>query len=88
MVILDALEMTDKQAAHEYIQCQLGFPEYYGRNLDALWDMLTTTNESLHIILINAENLHASLGGYVDLMLAVFSEAAESNSALQFELVW
>lgn len=88
MVILDALEMTDKHAAHEYIQCQLDFPEYYGHNLDALWDLLTTISDPLHIILINAETLHANLGGYADLMLAVFSEAAAHNSALKFELVY
>lgn len=87
MVILDALEMTDKQAAHKYIQCQLHFPDYYGRNLDALWDMLTTISEPLHIILINTESLHANLGDYADLMLAVFIEAAGGNCALKFELI-
>ncbi len=87
MVILDALEMTDIQAAHEYIQCQLDFPAYYGHNLDALWDMLSTISEPLHIILINADKLPANLGGYAELLLAVFIEAAESNNALKFELV-
>jgi ribonuclease inhibitor len=87
MVILDALEMTDKQATHEYIQSQLDFPDYYGHNLDALWDMLSALSEPLHIILINADHLPANLGGYAELLLAVFIEAAESNAALQFELV-
>ncbi|MDD2282227.1 MAG: barstar family protein [Eubacteriales bacterium] len=87
MVILDALEMTDKQATHQYIQCQLDFPDYYGRNLDALWDMLSTISEPLHIILINADKLPVNLGGYAELLIAVFCEAAEFNSALKFELV-
>jgi len=87
VVVLDALEMTDKQAAHEYIQCQLNFPDYYGHNLDALWDMLSAISEPLHIILINASQLPANLGGYAELLLTVFIEAAESNKALKFELV-
>lgn len=87
MVILDALEMTDKKAVHTYLQSQLGFPEYYGGNLDALWDMLSTISVPLHIILINAEALHSNLGGYADLLLAVFIEASEDNKNVTMQII-
>lgn len=87
MVILDALEMTDKEALHKYLQHQLGFPEYYGGNLDALWDMLSTLSSPVHIILINSDALYSNLGGYADLLLALFVEAAEDNDNLTFETI-
>ena len=40
-VYLDAREFTDKQSSHEYLKTMLDFPEYYGANLDALYDCLT-----------------------------------------------
>ncbi|MBQ2244201.1 MAG: barstar family protein [Oscillospiraceae bacterium] len=41
MIFLDGSLMTDKAAAHDRLACQLGLPAWYGRNLDALYDMLT-----------------------------------------------
>lgn len=40
-VYLDTREFTDKEASHEYLKQMLDFPEYYGANLDALYDCLT-----------------------------------------------
>ena len=36
-IILDGAKMTDKTAAHEHIAEMMGFPQWYGNNLDALW---------------------------------------------------
>ena len=33
--------MTERNAAHEYLAARLSFPAWYGRNLDALYDLLT-----------------------------------------------
>ncbi len=41
VVFLDAREFTDKAASHEYLKEMFDFPEYYGNNLDALYDCLT-----------------------------------------------
>lgn len=41
MVYLDTREFTDKEASHAYLNEMLEFPEYYGGNLDALYDCLT-----------------------------------------------
>lgn len=40
-VYLDAREFVDKEASHLYLKEMLDFPEYYGANLDALYDCLT-----------------------------------------------
>lgn len=43
--ILDAQKMLTREDAHEYLQEILGLPEYYGRNLDALYDCLSDMEE-------------------------------------------
>ena len=40
-VIIDGRKMTDKQKLHDYLKEHCNFPEYYGNNLDALYDVLT-----------------------------------------------
>ena len=39
--VLDAEKMQTREEMHEYLKEVLEFPEYYGGNLDALYDCLT-----------------------------------------------
>ena len=48
-IILDGRAMTDRPAAHSYLVRQLDLPTHYGRNLDALYDVLTEIGEELSI---------------------------------------
>ena len=74
-VILDGRKMTDKEATHEYLQEKLQFPEYYGRNLDALYDCLTETDEELEIQIQYVEDMHENLGDYADALLETIADA-------------
>ena len=44
-VILDAKKMLEKENMHEYFAKKFDLPEYYGKNLDALFDCLCEINE-------------------------------------------
>lgn len=48
---LESHRMQTKEEAHAYLQELLGFPDYYGHNLDALWDMLMERSEPLTLYL-------------------------------------
>lgn len=39
-VQLLGIEMTSREALHAHLKERLGFPDYYGENLDALWNCL------------------------------------------------
>ena len=39
--ILDGKKMVSREETHAYLKEIFGFPEYYGKNLDALHDCLT-----------------------------------------------
>ena len=42
---LQAERMCQEKTAHEYLQEMLELPEYYGKNLDALYDCLTSLSD-------------------------------------------
>lgn len=67
--ILNAAKMTDKETSHKYLREILRFPDYYGNNLDALYDCLSEMND-LHIHLIHTE----SAGEYFPKVMSVFDD--------------
>ena len=62
-VFLDGNRIASAQDMHEEFARALDFPEWYGKNLDALHDMLTESSEEIGIILVNTDKLAATLGG-------------------------
>ncbi len=76
-VTLDGKRMTTQQDTHDYLQKELQLPDYYGKNLDALWDLLSAYYESLHIVLLNAEAIEENLGDYGKKLLQLFDDAEE-----------
>lgn len=39
-VIIDGLKFSSKEEFHRYIKTLFELQDYYGENLDALWDLL------------------------------------------------
>lgn len=84
-IILDGAKMTEKTAAHEHIAEMMGFPAWYGNNLDALWDMLSERDEA-DIELVNAAAMLGTLETYGCRLLSCFFDAAAENSRIVFKL--
>lgn len=55
--IAELTESTSKEAFFREIAVALEFPEYFGRNLDALWDCLTDLTEPTALLWSNWERL-------------------------------
>jgi len=81
-VTLDGLQMQDRAAAHDHLKVQLQLPDYYGRNLDALYDLLTEYGQPLEITFSNEGVLTDLLGDYGNMLMQTIRDAAESNPAL------
>ena len=81
--IIDCAMMTDRAAAHEYLAKVLEFPEYYGKNLDALCDCLSEMDDC-RVTLLNPAALNA-LGEYGSTLRSVFIDVSMNSSG--FELV-
>ena len=78
MILLDARSLREKTAAHRYLKEALGLPEYYGCNLDALYDCLTDLGKKE----IQFVNLDDAGEGYFSNVLSVFQEAQAENPRL------
>ena len=83
-IILDCRQMTGRKDTHTYIADKLSFPEYYGNNLDALYDCLTEL-PVCHVVLLYTECLE-SMGWYGEALLSVFEDAMEKNPRLTVDV--
>ena len=84
--IIDGNAVTSMEDIHKLLAQQLGFPEWYGGNLDALHDCLTDLHEDVELSIVHSEALLKTLGpGYVRLS-RVLSDAADENPYLKLHL--
>ena len=67
-----------KKDGHDYLKKALNFPNYYGKNLDALYDCLTDIGVDTVIVLKNKDYVSYEI---VD----TFIDASEENSFLKFK---
>jgi len=86
-IILNGEKMKTKDIAHKYIKDKLDLTEYYGENLDALWDILSTYNEEIEIELICKERLIEYLGEYGEAIIEVFQDVEEENLRIKFNMI-
>lgn len=78
--------MRTKEKAHAHIAGRMGFPAYYGNNLDALMDCLTEIGEVTEITVVCADRLTENLGEYGTKLLSVMAAATGENPRLTLVL--
>ena len=80
-VELIASQLTDKEVLHDVLAKELGLPEWYGRNLDALHDCLTQLRD-VELTLIGWPD-----EGYLARVRRVIVDAAWENEFLTLKIV-
>ena len=79
---LDFKDLFTPRQINEYIDEKLDFPDYYGKNLDALYDCLTDICEDTHITIKNYDILDYRENRIIN----TFLDAAEECGELTVEL--
>lgn len=64
---------------HEYMKKSLNFPEYYGKNLDALFDCLSEIGEKTEITLIYSKKIKKTI-------ITTFKDAEKENQYLSIKI--
>jgi len=82
-IVLDGTYLLDRETVHEYLKETLELPEYYGKNLDALYDCLTDLEATVIEIKIPEEQIEdEEKNRYFKRVLRVFKMAARENENL------
>lgn len=84
-------EVQTAEQLHQILASSLGFPHYYGMNLDALFDMLTDSNilsKEVYVIILNRTDLQENLGrDYFKSFVETFRDAEKvMNGQLRFHI--
>lgn len=82
-ITLDASAMDSREAAYEQLAAALELPAYCGRNLDALYDVLTERGSPTRLVILHREELVEHLGDYGRALLETLEDADRDNPALQ-----
>ncbi len=82
-VILNARELDGMRGVHEAFREALELPDYYGYNLDALYDCLTDAGEEITVEIPDPLGLSRELGKRYGRLMAVLEDAAEENPRLR-----
>ena len=76
--IIDCTKIKTREDLHRIFRETLSFPDWYGHNLDALYDCLTDIDAPTHLILENWDPVSPAVRGFH----AVFEEAEQENPHL------
>ncbi|MBR1690983.1 MAG: barstar family protein [Oscillibacter sp.] len=80
--VIDGMTITGRERLHDVLERELPLPEWYGRNLDALYDCLTDLHEEVAVRVVHPEVLSDILGLYAQALRAVLSQACRENPRL------
>lgn len=78
-ITIDLSHVCDKKELHTLLFQCLDFPEWYGGNLDALYDCLTGIFDETDITIENFDLLEQHLGQYALSFRKVMLKADEDN---------
>lgn len=81
-ILLDFRVADTKEKVQEYLMLSFEFPDYYGRNLDALFDMLTGLGEDTCVGVFGIDDSDEVPGKYLRQVRRVMQDAERENPHL------
>lgn len=68
MIAIDCAGLTQPRQLHQRIAQALQFPDWYGNNLDALFDLLAETEASIHLLHFDSQTFPGFGQAFTDAM--------------------
>lgn len=85
-IIIDGKVIIDRKTLFQQLKTQVNSQEFYGDNLDALWDVLSYMDKELHITIMNQNDLEENLGEYAKSLLKVFYDLKNINGNVSINM--
>ena len=82
-ITVDCTQIPSPEEMHSILARELNFPDWYGKNLDALHDCLTSVTENTKILFLHFPALPFSTAG----LLRVLRDSEEENKNLEILFV-
>lgn len=86
-LIINSGDFATEEAIHTYIKDKLGFPEYYGKNLSALYDCLTDICEETFVELHPGIYQSKEMDEYFQRVAVAFIDAQLNNNYLHVKVI-
>ena len=86
-IILDFSKINNKDEMFELIRYKLNSEEFYGNNLDALYDVLSYEKENVKFLIYNIKNLDQSFKLYVERFIVVLEDIKEMKANIQITVL-
>ena len=83
---LDISNIYTVRALHIYLAYMLNLPAHYGKNLDALHDMMCEESEDVRILLAG-KAASAEMEEYLPRLMHVMEDCAQENAHIGFERI-
>ncbi len=80
---LDLRHIATVRALHIYLRFMLDLPEYYGKNLDALYDCLTDIGEQTELVVLGGGEASEEMAAYAPRLWRVLEDAQRENEKLR-----
>lgn len=86
-VYLNGRDYESPEELHEFLAKELEFPEYYGGNLSALYDMLTELGDDTRIVVDLSGVEDDAMLDMLERIAEVMTDAADENAYLEVECI-
>ncbi len=80
--IIDLKRVKTQEQLHEVLKKKLELPDYYGGNLDALYDALNEKTKEMQIVFTHCYNAKKNLGEYFDSLKEIFVDLSKYNEKI------
>jgi ribonuclease inhibitor len=83
LIELDGLSISSEQDFHKRIASAFSLAQYYGNNLNALWDLLSTDVERpVEIVWKNSKESEQSMGETFKKIISIFERTKNQDISL------
>ncbi len=85
-VILNGKKIDSIDNFYEVLDKYLNFPPYFGKNLDALYDVLSEDNRTIRFIIKNHLELESTLGEFYFKLLVLLEDLSNEYSNISLKI--
>ena len=85
-IVLDLTRCRYGGEVHERIKEAFGFPDYYGKNWDAMWDCIDFLFDQREIVIRGFQTMPKDVREYCRPMLEIFEDLHEKNPKITYRM--